>query len=288
MSNKPETVYAAVDDKCHERLWQTILDKSTIAQVARQLKFNARQLYRWKEGEVLYPLSSLRAICKLAGAEPVITYVRTKQGTTRLSNPIVEQQVTPELSEFFGHLLHDGGIDEGYGVHYTTDDREMQERFQQLVGICFGKIGARKKSSGLATVTYYPAILGRLLVRNFGLPIGSKVESDVKLPIQVKQKLTKAELIVPYVAAAYCCDGNHVGDIRIGLASRSLERPSKLLVDFRDLLQRLGFRSSKITGSTIYETQDGTHRTWVLRLKDPAERRRFNQMINDYRSASIR
>ena len=288
MSKKPETVYADVDDRFHEQLWQLIIATNTVKQIAQQLRLNVRQLYRWKEKEVLYPLSSLQAICKLAGVNPVITYIRTKQGTTRLYDPLVEQQVTPELSEFFGHLLHDGGIDEGYGVHYTTDDKEMLNRFQELIGICFGKTEVRQKPSGLATVNYFPAILGRLLVRNFDLPIGSKIKSDVKLPTRIKRRLTNATMIVPYIAAAYYCDGDHVRDIRIGLASRSLERPSRLLVDFRDLLRRLGFRSSKITGSTIYETQDGKHRNWVLRLLDPSERRRFKQLIEDYRSASIR
>jgi hypothetical protein len=287
VSKKPETVYAEVDERFHEQLWQSILNKMTVAQVAKQLKFNIRQLYRWKEREILYPLSSLQAICKLVGLKPAITSIRTKQGTVPLYEPKVEQQITPELSEFFGHLLHDGGIDKGYGVHYTTDDKEMQHRFQQLVGICFGRTEVRQKPSGLATVIYYPAILGRLLVRNYGLPAGNKVISNVQLPPKIKRALTSAGLIVPYIAAAYYCDGDHVRDIRIGLASRSLERPSSLLVDFKDLLERLSFRSSRITGSTIYETQDGLHRNWVLRLIDPAEKRRFKQMIEDYRSASI-
>ncbi len=281
-------MYAEVDERFHDQLWHAILDKSTVAQVAEQLKLNVRQVYRWKEGEILYPLSSLQAICNLVGVKPVITFIRTKQGTVPLYKPKLEQQLTPELSEFFGHLLHDGGIDSGYNVHYTTDDSKMLNRFKRLVEICFGKTKIRQRPDGLATVVYYPAILGRLLVRNFDLPTGSKVQSDVGLPIQIKRGLNNAELIVPYIASAYYCDGNHSGDMRISLASRSLTRPSKLLLDFRDLLRALGFRSSKITGSTIYQTQDGKHRTWVLRLSDSSERRRFEQTIQDYRSASIR
>lgn len=289
MSKKPETVYAAVDERFHERLWQIISANMTVAQVARQLKLNVRQVYRWKEEEALYPLSSLQEICKLVSVKPIIKYIRTKQGTERLYNPNVEYRVTPELSEFFGHLLHDGGIDTGYGVHYTTDDGIMQSRFEKLVAICFGKTSVRRKPSGAANVVYYPAILGRLLVRNFGLPIGSKIKSDVELPPRIKRRLNTGGVIVPYIAAGYYCDGDHTfGDIRIGLASRSLERPSKLLVDFQDLLRRLGYRSSRITGSTIYETQDGKHRTWVLRLTDSVERLKFKKMIQDYRSVSIR
>lgn len=287
MSKKPETVYAKVDEQFDKQLWQVLSKRASVKQIAEQLRLKVKQVYKWKEGEALYPLSSLQSICQLTGLKPIIEYIRTKEGIVPLFNPKIENQLTPELSEFFGHLLHDGGIDIGYGVHYTTDEKPMLNRFQKLVELCFGTTQIRSKASGAATTIYYPAILGRLLVRNFGLPKGSKIKSNVRVPSDLKRRMTKVSLIVPYIAAAYCCDGDSKRNTRIGLASRSLEKPSQLLLDFQDLLRRLDFRSSVIRGSTIYETQDGIHRNWVLSFRDPSEGRRFRRIVQDYRSAFI-
>jgi hypothetical protein len=284
----PETIYAAVEEQFHTQLWQELSKTTSVKQIARRLRFSAKQLYRWKEGETLYPLSSLNELCALIGTRPVISYVRTNKSRDRLYEPRIEQELTPELVEFFGHLLFDGGIDGDYRVHYTTDNTQMAHRFHQLVGRYFGRTKTTTKASGLATVQYFPAILGKLLERNFELPKGSKVKSDIRLPASIKAKLTDQRLIIPFIAAAYLCDGDHTPDrMRLGLASRSLERSSGLLLDFRDLLLRLKFRSSRIKGSTVYETKDGKHRNWILDLANSLERKRFLKMVQDYCSASI-
>jgi hypothetical protein len=278
----PETIYAAAEDKFHEQLWRKIQKEKTIKEVADSLKLSSKQIYRWKEGEACYPLSALYKICDLAGRRPKIAYIRTRRDSLPLFEPKIVQEIDEEFSEFLGHLLFDGGIDGDWRVHYTSDEQELLSRFQKLIGICFGRTEMKSRPSGAATTLYYPAIIGVLLNTNFGLPRGSKVAADVSVPKSVKRKLTRRNLIVPFVVAAYRCDGES-GRARIALASKEVTRPPNLLRDLRDLLRRLGFKSTRITPSSTYETKQGLHRRWVLSLKEKQEKKDFLKMVRNYR-----
>ncbi len=243
-------------------------------------------MYRWKEGDACYPLSSLNKLCDLAEMRPRLAYIKTQYDSEKLFEPKVEQELNEEFSEFLGHLLHDGGIDQDWRVHYTSDEKSFLDRFRQLVETCFGRTLIKSRPSGAATTLYYPAIIGVLLRRNLGLPKGSKVQADVSIPESIKQRLTTRDLIVPYVAAAFLCEGES-GRARLALASKETTKPPKLLEDLRDLLERLGFTSARITPSSKYATQQGVHRRWVLSLEDKQEKRRLKEIVQNYRSAHI-
>ena len=286
MSQKPETVYCACEGKFHTHLWNKLLKKGTVKQIAADLGLSSKQMYIWKEGDACYPLSALNKLCDLAGMRPRLAYIKTRYDSEKLFEPKVEQELNEEFSEFLGHLLHDGGIDKDWRVHYTSDEKSLLDRFRQLVESCFGKTLIKSRPSGAATTLYYPAIIGILLSRNLGLPKGSKVQADVRIPESIKQRLTTRDLIVPYVAAAVLCEGES-GRARIALASRETLRPSKLLEDLRDLLEQLGFTSTRITPSSKYETAEGVHRRWVLSLTDKQEKRRLKELVQSYRSAHI-
>ena len=278
-----DNLYAMAEDNFHTKLWKRLLKKGTVKQTASRLKLSSRQLYRWKEGEACYPLSALIKLSDLAKLKPRLEYVRTRRDSQPLYNPKIETKVNKEFTEFLGHLLHDGGIDKDWRVHYTSDEQPLLDRFRQLVEVCFGRTKVKSRPSGAATTLYYPTILGFLL-RNMGLPKGSKVESDVSIPKPIKAKLTTRSLIVPYVVVAFRCDGES-GRARIALASRDVEKPSRLLRDLEEMLRRLGYKSLRVVPSMIYETKQGLHRRWVLSLDDKQEKQSLLKMIQDYRSA---
>jgi hypothetical protein len=281
-----DNIYAKAEDDFHNKLWKRLLEKGTVKQIADSLQLSSKQLYRWKEGEACYPLSALNKLCDLARMKPKLAYIQTRRDSEHLFEPKVEQKLNQEFSEFLGHLLHDGGIDTDWRVHYTSDEKSLLSQFRQLVETCFGRTLVKSRASGAATTLYYPAIIGRLLGENFGLQKGSKVQSDIGIPEVIKRKLTTRSLTVPYVAAAYFCDGES-GRARLALASRETSRPPKLLRDLRDLLVRLDFKTIRISPSSKYVTQNGVHRRWVLSLNDRKEGRRFLQLVNAYRSAKI-
>ena len=274
------------EDKFHTRLWNRLLKKGTVKQIAASLQLSSKQMYRWKEGDACYPLTALNKLCALAELRPELAYIKTRYDSEKLFEPKVEQELNEEFSEFLGHLLHDGGIDKDWRVHYTSDEESLLNRFRQLVETCFGRTTIKSRPSGAATTLYYPAIIGALLRTNLGLPRGSKVESDVGIPEPIKRRLTTRELIVPYVAAAVLCEGES-GRARVALASKETTKPSNLLRDLRDLLERLGFTSTRITPSSKYDTKTGVHRRWVLDLADGQEKRKLKEIVQNYRSIHI-
>ncbi len=278
----PETIYAAAEDDFHKELWRKLLKKGTVREIAHSLQLSSKQMYRWKEGEACYPLSAFNKLCGLVGYRPRLAYIRTRRDSAQLFQPRVEQELNEEFSEFLGHLLHDGGIDSDWRVHYTSNDENLLDRFRELIETCFGHTHVKSRMSGAATTLYYPAIIGMLLGKNLGLPKGSKVLSNISIPKSIKKRLTKRNLIVPYVAAAYLCDGES-GRARIAIASKEVSSPPNLLRDLRDLLMRLNYKSIRITPSSMYKTQHGVHRRWVLNLKEKQEKKRLLQMIRDYR-----
>ena len=280
-----DNIYAMAEDNFQTQLWKRLLKKGTVKQTASRLKLSSRQLYRWKEGEACYPLSALIKLCDLAKLKPRFAFIRTRRDSEALYQPKVETKLNKEFTEFLGHLLHDGGIDKDWRVHYTSDEQPLLNRFQRLVEACFGYTRVKSRPSGAATTIYYPAILGFLL-RNLGLPKGSKVESNVSIPKEIKAKLTTRNLIVPYVVLAFRCDGES-GRARIALASRDVAKPSKLLRDLEDMLRRLGYKSLRIVPSMVYETKQGPHRRWVLSLEDKQEKQSLLKMIQDYSSANL-
>jgi len=279
-----DNIYAMAEDDFHTKLWKRLLKKGTVKQTAERLKLSSRQLYRWKEGEACYPLSALVKLSELGNTKPRLEYIRTQRDSQPLYIPKVETEVNKEFTEFLGHLLHDGGIDKDWRVHYTSDEQSLLNRFRHLVEICFGRTEVKSRPSGAATTLYYPAILGFLL-RNLGLPNGSKVESDVSIPESIKAKLTTRNLIVPYVVAAFRCDGES-GRARVALASKDVEKPSRLLRDLEEMLRCLGYKSLRTVPSTIYKTKQGLHRRWVLSLEDKQEKQSLLKMIQDYSSAN--
>lgn len=279
-----DNIYAMAEGDFHTQLWKRLLKKGTVKQIASRLKLSSRQLYRWKEGEACYPLSALIKLCDLARMKPRIAYIRTQRDSKALYQPKAITKLNKEFSEFLGHLLHDGGIDKNWRVHYTSDEQPLLDRFRYLVEACFGHTEAKSRPSGAATTLYYPAILGYLL-RDIGLPKGSKVESDVSIPRTIKTKLTTKNLIIPYVVVAFRCDGES-GRARMALASKDVGRPSKLLRDLKEMLRRLGYKSLRIVPSMIYKTKQGLHRRWVLSLESKQEKQSLLKMIQDYSSAS--
>jgi hypothetical protein len=277
-----EGIYVRAEENYQHDLWSALMrNGTTVRNTAATLSVNLKQMYRWKEGKTCFPLSVFERLCAQAKLAPRITYLKTRSDSQKLFEPNMNSELTPKTLELVSHVLHDGGIDGDRRVHYTSNDDRLLERFQHLIQTCFGRTKCDHRKSGNATTLYYPAIIGILLCYRYGLQPGNKVLSNIGIPVDLKRKLRGEELIVPYISAAYQCDGEFKRT-RIALGSKDIENPSKLLQDTRDLLVRIGFKSTVISPSLIYQTKHGLHRRWVLSIGEKNERSRFRKMIEDY------
>jgi hypothetical protein len=283
----PVGIYVRAEDNYQQELWSKLLrNDTTVKKIAAKMKVSLKQMYRWKEGTTCFPLSVFETISAQANIAPRISYLKSGSDSEKLFEPNIDSTLTSEVSELVGHILHDGGIDGDRRVHYTSNDIELLRRFQYLIQTCFGRTKCLYRKSGAATTLYYPTIIGALLIHRYQLRTGNKVQSNTGIPSEFKEKLHGESLIVPYISAAYLCDGENQRT-RIAMGSKDVDKPSKLHQDTADLLARLGFKSVIIKSSLIYQTKRGLHRRWVLEIGERNERERFRKMIQDYTSGYI-
>ncbi len=195
--------------------------------------------------------------------------------------PKISFQPSSKLAEFVAHLLHDGGIDHQFRVHYTTHSKKATDRFINLVKDCFGKTKVELREEKRKTTLYFPAIIGKIINAVFNIPKGSKVKNNVNIP-EFIFKLKRDEQWL-YVCVAYLCDG--VKDrVSIVSSSNSIYQAPNLLLDSAKILKGLGIKTIEIRPSEIYKLKDGSnHRRWILNIKNPDDRKMFLSKYHDYR-----
>jgi hypothetical protein len=279
-----EAIYAAPLFQLHRQLWQRLLQKySTVKTVASYFQISERQLYKWKERVVNYPLSILETLTRDVGLDlrSNLEYMKTSKDGEPLYCPLLYYPPNEDLAEFFGHLLSDGGIDGHYRVHYTTHSTTFAKRFQKLVTSCFGQSKVNEYKKERKVSLYYPAILGKIITEVFSIDRGSKVKNNVTIPSFIHESNDK-NLLWKYVLAAYACDG--IKDrVAIINSSLSIQEPSYLLLGLQEIFQKLGFDSTTIIPSAIYTLKNGEiHRGWILRVLDKKEKFVFVSKYKKY------
>lgn len=273
--------YGHPKDDFHQKLWIKLLTKhKTISNVAKVFKLNIRQLYKWKENVSDYPLSALINLSKSVKLPLKLDYIKTSNSHV-MKDPKMIFKRSCEFIEFFGHLLHDGGIDNRYGVHYTTNSktRVYAERFENLVKCCFGEISVERRVEKNKITLYYPVTLGYLITNIFKIPKGSKVKNDIGIPLFIKNSSKEKKWL--YIITAYLCDGMK-DRIAIASSSKYISNPPQLLKDIKTMLNSVGISSADIKESHIYKTKKGLHRGWILRILDTQERAIFKKYLKKY------
>lgn len=277
---KPDKLYGHPEKDFHQLLWLKLLIRyKSITNVAKVFKLNVRQLYKWKEGKNNYPLIVLFNMSNELRIELKLEYIKTGKNSDAIINPKITFEENSQLIEFFGHLLHDGGIDSRYGVHYTTNSKIYTERFEELVNVCFGKMKVEKRIEKNKLTLYYPAVLGYLITGTFGIPKGSKVENNIGIPTFIKNSSENKKWL--YIITSYLCDGTK-NRVAITASSNSLSESPQLLKDIQAMLNSLDINSVTIKGSHIYQTRKGLHRGWILRILDKREKFIFKNYLGLY------
>lgn len=274
--------YASPLEEFHDLLWNKLLEKyGSVNKVALVFDMSIRQLYKWKEQIASYPLTALHALASdiQLSVEGNLDYLKTRMPSEPLRNPRITFQPSLLLAEFFGHLLHDGGIDSNYRVHYTTHSRTAADRFAYLIHSCFGVCKVSSRQFANKTCMYFPAIVGFVINHTFGIPVGSKVKNDVAVPDMLYQ--ADSALQWRYIVSAAFCDG--LKD-RVGIVSCSSSQahPPNLLLGLQQLFSVNGIRSLSVP-SERYKVADGSiHRRWVLRIPDRKDKEEFRKHYAHY------
>lgn len=277
-----DRLYGCPKKAFHKELWVRLLEKQkTVDNVANVFKLSIRQLYKWKESRNNYPLLVLVNLAKSVNMTLKLDYIKTGKDSYVIKNPKITFEESCELVEFFGHLLHDGGIDSRYGVHYTTNSKTKtySKRFERLVKHCFGEVDVDRRIEKNKITLYYPVVLGYLLADTFKIPKGSKVENNIGVPSFIKN--SSKEKMWLYIITSYLCDG--IKDkIAITASSKSISDSPQLLNDIKFMLNSLGMRGVVIKKSHIYKTKKDLHRAWILRVLDKQEKIIFRNYLEKY------
>ena len=277
----PVKFYGNPEINFHKKLWEKLLKKyESITNIAKVFKLNIRQLYKWKELKNNYPLIVLINLAKDVNLAFKLEYIKTRRFSDIIKNPKLGFHESCQLIEFFGHLLHDGGIDKQYGVHYTTHSKKLADRFENLVKCCFGEMNVERKEYKNKTTLYYPVVLGYILNGTFKIHKGSKVKNDIGIPSFIKNSSKEKKWL--YIITSYVCDGINKR-VAITASSNSIYEPPQLLKDIKYMLNMLGINSVVIKESYVYKTKkEEEHKAWILRIIDRKEKIIFNKYLRKY------
>ena len=277
-------LYGAPSLQLNTKLWNLLLQKYvSVKNVANRFKISERQLYKWKELVNNYPLNTLNVLVKDVGLDlnNNLNYIKTRRASEHLNNPKINYVLNEDIAEFFGHLLHDGGIDWQHGVHYTTHSQIFADRFKYLVKICFGETIIKEYKKQNKVVVYYPSILGMIITTLFGIKKGSKVKNNITIPSFILQN-NDEKILWKYLVAAYGCDGSK-DRVSIVSASSIIDKPSNLTKDLYNIFRKLNFISAKIRLLNIYKLKnEDMHSGWVVQITDKKEKNYFLLVYHNY------
>ncbi len=269
----PEELYIELDDKAQEELWNKLSSK-TVVEISKEFRIPVRNLYKYKEGNSGYPAKYLKHILRKVGINPTSIFLKTRRDSKKLKMNI-PVKCSKHLAEFLGHLLGDGGIDNKSQVHYTTNDERFLKRFDFLISEIFGEVDKKIYDYTARKTYYYPKVIG-VILKNIGFAKGSKVKSNVGVPQEIFNLFDK-KMKIEFIRAFYECDGESKY-IRI-IQGGCTDTAPLILTQIKNMLTEFGFQHVIIQPSSVYHTNNGLHRRWVLRIDSRSEKVKFKRII---------
>jgi len=182
---------------------------------------------------------------------------------------------------FLAAILHDGGINTRFVPYYWNTDIELRKKVFKAVQDIFGVLPSEFNQNSEAL--QFPRVCGRVLVHGLGLKAGNKIFTDSHIPNFIFK--LPHEKISLFLRQAFDDDGtviisNYV--VRLSLSIKGDEKPPKLLVQIRELLQVLGIEFTKPTLVKRYiAKRDGIMRsTWSISLTGRDDLEVFKTKVN--------
>ncbi|MBI2674931.1 MAG: hypothetical protein HYX24_00610 [Candidatus Aenigmarchaeota archaeon] len=273
----PSAIYVGLEGELNQKLWDQLLQRGTIKQIAIKLELPVRNIYKYKEGNSGYPLKVLQKLLREANLEIEKATIKTQRDGKQLKVKL-PMELREDFAEFLGYLFGDGGINHQWGVHLTMNDKEVLHRFDALIRKVFGEVERKEYDYGSRMTFYYPKILGLLLNQTLRIPKSSKVESDIEIPEDLYESMNQ-EMKRRFIMAFYECDGDSK-QVRIIQAGKKLDEPPRVLRQIEAMLQSFGFATIEIRPSSVYRTSKYERRRWVLNIRNMDEKRKFKELFS--------
>ena len=277
LENLPDALYIELPQKHHNRIWNRLLRKNTIIQIAKTQQIPIRNLYKWKEGNSGYPLSEVKKLLKLAKIKIDVISIKTQRDSKSIRNLKLPIKINERFASLLGHLFGDGGIDKQFQLHYTTNDINNVGEVKNLVKTIFGDVEFNEINYGNRVTLVYPKTLGIIVSHITEMSVGSKVDSDNRLSKNILDKMNY-KMKIAFIKTFYECDGE-TNNIAIVQGCKYLDKPPTILLQIKNLLEDLNFKSVIIKPSSIYKITNKTRRRWVLRIADKQEKNKFRRLF---------
>lgn len=277
LGDLPDALYIELPENYHSMIWDNLLQKNTVVQLAKKQKIPIRNLYKWKEGSSGYPLNQLRKLLNLNNIEIKEISVKTQRDSKLIKNLKLPIKINENFASFLGHLFGDGGIDKQFQLHYTTNNTRNIIEFKNIVKTIFSDIEFNEIYYGNRVTLIYPKTLGMIVSSIIDIHVGSKVDSDAHLPNKIIDKMSD-KMKIEFIKNFYKCDGE-TGKIAIVQGCKYLTKPPTILLQIQELLKSLHFKSVSVKPSSIYKITGRKRRRWVLRVYDKEEKNKFKKLF---------
>jgi len=222
--------------------------------LAYAIKCKEQTIRRWKCGEVLPTISDLLKIFSFAKLdvkelERNVKSFRAKKGF--INNPKLPLNISSDIGLILAGVLGDGGVTYKHcKLFYANKNERLVNSFIDAVRNIFGDVKYRLilHSDGVKVVEI-TSIVGKILLKVFGLPRGDKTLLNYELPNLLFETLDKS-LVIKFLRRFYDDEG-YVHKSGAIVLRTSIEKsltsnkiPNRLL-GLSLLLNKLGIKTSK-------------------------------------------
>jgi len=182
---------------------------------------------------------------------------------------------------FLAAILHDGGINTRFVPYYWNTDIELRRRVFKAVQDIFGVLPSEFNQNSESL--QFPRVCGRVLVHGLGLKAGNKIFTDPHIPNFIFK--LPHEKISLFLRQTFDDDGTVISSnyvVRLSLSIKGDEKPPKLLVQVRELLQILGMEFTKPTLVRRYiaKRDEIMRSTWSISLTGRDDLEVFKTKVN--------
>lgn len=157
-----------------------------------------------------------------------------------IKNPKIPFDFTTESGcIFLSALLHDGGISKTFVPHYCNTDIELRKKVFKATQNIFGILPS--KFNSCSERLNFPRVCGLVLVYGLGLKAGNKIFTDPHIPEFIFNLAPKK--ISVFLRQSFDDDGTVAPSshfVRLSLSIKGNDKPLRLLIQIRELLQFLG------------------------------------------------